>query len=141
MRNHRLRERRQRLGMSQGQIAAAAGLRYAYYVSVAEVHGHLHYGDRVRRALIDIELQRRVKRKLAAHKQSWLASERARVARQEALWAALPTSPEKIALQAAMLDRCIDLMDAGDGEACDAIAEWLPPNAVQAMFDHWENRS
>jgi hypothetical protein len=140
MRNFRLRERRKALGLTQMQLAA---LRFPWRihqaaVSRAEAHPAENPGDvaNLRRAIVLLELDRRAERLNAARR--WLDDERARVARQEALWAALPDSPAKAALQEAMLERCLDLMHVGRGEECDAIAEWLPPAEVRRMFDRWE---
>lgn len=68
---------------------------------------------------------------------SKMVAEQERIARHEALFAAIPDGDAKLALIEAMLQRAYDLLWDGDGEACDAITEWLPLDRVREMLDAW----
>ena len=65
------------------------------------------------------------------------AANEARIAAQRALFVALPASPEKDALKAAMLDRAWCLIDSGKGEEADAILEFLPEADAVALIDEY----
>lgn len=69
---------------------------------------------------------RRWQREEADRRNRWLAEERARVLCQRAIWKALPASEAKDRLREAMLAQAWTLLDAGKGEACDALLEFLP---------------
>lgn len=141
-RNLRLRERRQRLGKTQREIANLAGLRYAEYVSNAEYGiGPAENIEAIRRAIVNLESAPRYIRESRRRQKQAVAAMEARIAAQRALWAAVPASPEKAALQAAMLARITDLMDQGEGEAADAIAEFLPADEATAVLDAWLDAS
>lgn len=140
-----LRATRLRLGLSQERVGVLAGLSSPQkQVSNVERGGGINgwrAAHLVMKALMRVLEEQRAERWMIGHRSRKLAEYKARIARQEALWNALPDSPAKAALLDAMLDRCFDLMCEGNGEACDAIAEWLPPDRVEAMFDAWERWS
>jgi len=62
-----------------------------------------------------------------------------RIERQRTLFATLPDTGAVDALKEAMMQRAYDLMWDGDGLACDAIAEFLPPAAADEVFNAWDN--
>lgn len=132
-----LRATRLRFGLSQFQVATLAGCRHQADVSHAELGAGPHR-ERIMRALMRCWEEKRAERWMSNHRRLQLAEDNARIASQEALWAALPDSPQKEALLDAMIDRCFDLMCDGQGAECDAIAEWLPRDRVLAMFAAWE---
>lgn len=80
---------------------------------------------------------RRRKPKPIPEPTSWQIDERERIARSEALLAAVSDTPEKAALIEAMLQRAYDLMWEHRCEECDAITDWLPPLLVREMLDAW----
>lgn len=134
-RDHRLAARRQKLKLTHGELGELAGFpvgaQGAYQVSQAE-RGRGPDADAmaIRRALVWEESKARRARED-------LRRESRRIAFQRSLWAALPDHPAVRALKAAMLDRCQDLMHAGNGRECDALAEFLPDGDVEAMFERW----
>ena len=133
-RDHRLQQRRLALGLSISDLSERAFFRVGCERRLTKVEAGI--GDPadvavVRRALVFEESEPRRRRED-------LRRERARIARQRMLWDALPLSPEKAALERAMLDRCFDLMCAHNGSETDAIAEWLPEERVGEMFEQWE---
>lgn len=140
---YRLRQRRERQGMTQLELGQLVDSRLRWpaqwlgmleRVDAGEAVPHSYSADRiqaVRRTLLDLETSKR-------HRREELRREGERVAFQRSLWAALPDHPAIRALKAAMLDRCLDLMHEGSGEECDAIAEFLPDADVERMFDQWE---
>lgn len=134
-----LRVARERLGLSQSEVAYRAKMRSGQSGVSAVEHGKSpgREADVLKVLLAAID-ETRAERFMERHRLWQLAEDQARIARQEAVWNALPESPEKSALLDAMIDRCFDLMCIGHGGECDAIAEWLPPDRVRAMFDAWE---
>ena len=68
----------------------------------------------------------RARREEETARARWLADEKIRVLRQRALWRAIPDGEPKEALRRAMLDQAWKLLDAAQGEACDALLEFLP---------------
>jgi hypothetical protein len=62
-----------------------------------------------------------------------------RIEHQRTLFAMLPSSNATDRLEEAMLQRAYDLMWDGDGLACDALAEFLPSDAVDRMFAAWDS--
>lgn len=127
----RLRERRLSLGLSQAALGHHIGMQQVQ-VSQAELHPREfpRAVERLDELLVRLGSDPR--------RDAWLEEERQRIARQEAVFAAVPPSLALDMLVTAMLERCLELMHQGRGEACDAIAEWLPEPAVRAMFDRWE---
>lgn len=69
---------------------------------------------------------KRWQREDAEARARWLADEKIRVIRQRSLWAALPDGEPKEVLRRAMLEQAWKLLDASQGEACDALLEFLP---------------
>lgn len=136
-RNHHLAERRKKLGLTQHQLAELAGFPVgdhgAYFIGRAE-NGDETQVHAIRRTLVWLESAKRRAREERR-------CEERRIEFQRSLWAELPDHPAIRALKTAMLDRCLDLMHQGRGEETDAIAEFLPGDDVQAMFDQWERES
>lgn len=66
----------------------------------------------------------------------WAAEERARIARQRAAFREL-MGPSRAALQQIMLDRAWELLDAGECEACDALLEFVPEEAADALLNDY----
>lgn len=123
-----IRERRIGLGLPQWQVGVMAG------VSQGEV-------SRAERDKAVERVYRRVEEALGAEMikagVEFVNATEERLARQEAIWAAVPESPEKDALKTAMLDRAYDLMCESSGEEADALCEFLPRADVIAMLDRW----
>ena len=69
---------------------------------------------------------RRWRREDVDARTKWLAEEKARVLRQRGIWRALPAGEPKDRLREAMWAQAWTLLDAGKGEACDALLEFLP---------------
>lgn len=62
----------------------------------------------------------------------WLKRMAARIAKQRALFSALPECEAKDALQQAMVDRAIWLIDSGHPNAADQLLEFIPAFAADA---------
>jgi transcriptional regulator with XRE-family HTH domain len=148
MRCHRIRQRRERLGLSQGAMADAAGLKHQTYVGLAErwdagqpaaIHPETaaNHVKRIRRALVERESASRREREHARRAAAYARAEIARIEHQRALWAAVPESPEKAALERAMIERAVDLMHENSGEEADALFEFLPERRVEAELVEW----
>lgn len=60
-----------------------------------------------------------------------------RIDGQRAVFVAVPDSPAKRDLEAAMLARARVLLDDGQAEACDALLEFLPEKIARQMLDEW----
>lgn len=132
-----LRATRLRLGLSQRQVGERVGLLQTY-VSDGELGKSQMHARSVMHSLMLFVGDLRIERWLEPRRTASLVADQERVKDQERIWEAVPESPEKNALEDAMIDRCFDLMCEGKGEECDAIAEWLPNDRVQAMFAAWE---
>lgn len=121
-----IRERREALGWTQAQLADAAGVRNPNYVGSAE------RGQPVSRQAVEAI-------GFALEQEEARRAELARVAalhvEQQALVAAMPPSPEWEALRAAMTSRAIDMLDAAQGAACDAILEFVPEDEARRTLD------
>ena len=59
-------------------------------------------------------------------RERWIAQENQRIARQRTLWEMTYPNAAKDRLKEGMLSRAWELLDAGQGEAADAIMEFLP---------------
>jgi transcriptional regulator with XRE-family HTH domain len=139
-RDHHLSERRKALGLTVSDVAERAFYRVGCEHLVRMVENGVGSADEIRAVRRAIVFEEAAPRRRREERRQ----EDARIARQRALWAALPASPEKAALEAAMLDRCLDLMHWGNGEETDALAEWLPEAGVEQMFatyDAWIDAS
>lgn len=139
LRDYRIRERRERLGLALSDMAERAFFHPGQehrLVRVERGEGAADDLATVRRALIWEESAPRRKREEAR-------KDAARIARQETLFAGAlrPSDANAQALMAAMLERCLVLMHEGRGEECDAIAEWLPRDRVEQMFAQWSVES
>lgn len=121
----RLRHRRISLGLSQGTIAHRAGIN-AVYVSNFELEKSTNHAAAIRRVLIEAGLQNRTWRK--AEKES---------AFRRSILAAVPHSPEKDILQAAMLARASHFLALGRAEEADAILDFLPAEAVERLLNYF----
>lgn len=139
-RDHRLFERRKRLGLNRAQlgelflpVVSAAALE----CTVEMIESGQGSADKVQAMRRAIVWQETAPRRVREERRR----EAGRIAFQRSLWAALPDHPAVRALKAAMLDRCLDLMHIGSGEECDAIAEFLPEPDVGAMFEQWERET
>ena len=66
------------------------------------------------------------------------AQEDKRFERQRTLFAMLASSDATDRLKEAMMQRAYDLIWDGDGQACDALLEFLPSNDADAILDAWE---
>ena len=136
---HRIRHRRERLGLTQEQLGVMAGFRNPQ-PGVSQAERSDDRGNETAtvlacaKALKYERWSRLAKRRAREH----LRREAARIDFQRFLWTMIPASPEKAMAEAAMIERAFDLMCEGFGEECDAIAEWLPEPAVDAMFARWE---
>lgn len=136
-RDHNLRARRERLGLSQAEVASSAGVWQAT-VSNAE-YGKSQSGvQAIRRVLVDHELDRRRQRRADAIAKEGMCAEAAALAHREALFRAVPDGPEKQALQDAMIERAEELLYQGRCEEADAICEFLPAELVKPMIDAWD---
>lgn len=122
-RRYRLRERREKLGMTQTAVAKAADIPSSY-VSNAELG---KAGDRIvqriRNVLATKEWQRR-----------WHRRDDARIAQNRAI---ISTIPESDILKQALLDRARQLLDAGNSEACDALLEFVPEDDAMKLLDEY----
>ncbi len=136
-RDHNLRARRERLGLKQTEVADRVGC-WASYIGKAETGKMPSMVARVRRAIVEFELDRRRQRRADAIAREGMAAEAAAIAHREALWLAVPDSPEKLALQDAMLERAEELLYQGRCEEADAICEFLPAELVKPMLDAWD---
>jgi transcriptional regulator with XRE-family HTH domain len=125
-----IRERRIGLGLSQRQVGAMARVAQSE-VSRAELDKPV--GDRVYK-LIEDALGSDERDGQAA----WMESEQARIAGHQEVWDAVPESPEKDALKAAMLARAFDLLCEGRAEEADTMMEFLPQADVLAVLQLWE---
>lgn len=67
------------------------------------------------------------------------AQEEKRIERQRTLFNALPSSHATDRLKEAMLQRAYDLMWDGDGQATDALLEFLPSKDADQIMDAWLN--
>lgn len=123
---YRLRARRERLGLSQTQVAEAAALRWPAAVSEAERNPRSAYVKHVRCALARIEHARRVQRREAA-----------RTASLEPLWAAIPESTAKQAFRAAIIDHAITLLTDGQSSEYDAVVVFLSSAELKEPLDRW----
>lgn len=155
-----LRERRRRIGMSQGDLGRLAGITRWPQVAVSKVEtrdGPPHWHRRkIRMAIIRIERERGPAWRtahplpeptLSPAEAQWQAERDAeaaemqrnenRIATQRALWAAVPPSPELEALKRAMFDRALELLNDGRPDETDAIVEWLPEADVTQAFNDW----
>lgn len=141
MRNHRLRERRERLGLSQAEIARRSGIAgfFQASVSAAEIApaSHPTHVHRYRITLVKIWREARDAKRMEAIEADLDRAEAERLAKQRSIWDALPDCPEKAALQAAMIERAIDMLDSGCGEGFDALVEFLPDQPVIEAADAW----
>lgn len=63
--------------------------------------------------------------------------ERQRIAAQRALFGELPPSIATDLFKQAMLDRAWHLLDAGQGEACDALLEFVPEIDATRLLDKY----
>jgi len=69
-----------------------------------------------------------------AERERRFAAERARIAKQRALWDALPKVTAVYDLEIAMLDRAWILLDSAKCEEADAILEFLPEHSVTKLL-------
>jgi len=124
-----LRERRERLELSQARIAEKANLK-ASDVSIAET-GKDNAGwrtRRLRRALIAEELLQRK-----------LRHETSRIDRQRAVWNDIPDCPGKERLIELMGDVVWRLLDGAQVEEADLILEMMPePIATKLLDDFFD---
>ena len=117
---YRLRERREKLGLTQSFVAHIAGLRNQALVSMAERHGRPPWAvAKVRRALVERELFARACRR-----------QEQRAARVEALWAAGDDTAIVAHCRAAMVETAIRCMEAGQTDLGDLLVEALPKAAA-----------
>ena len=89
-----------------------------------------------------IEDLRKAAKDLAERKaegRAWNTEEDKRVDRQRTLFNALRISPEKVALQTAMMQRAYDLLWDGDASGCDALIEFLPSMAAEELLQAWQD--
>jgi len=123
----RLHARRTKLGLTQAVVAHRARCTQ-FPVSMAERGGRTTWAREIRRVLLDAELSNRRVRQ-----------EKSRIAKMRALWAAIPTSPEKAACEQAMLDRAWTLLDTGmEGAAgCDALLEFMPEARADELLNEY----
>lgn len=68
-----------------------------------------------------------------------LEREERRADRQRQLMAIVPNSAALTRLKKAMLQRAYDLLWDGQGEACDALTEFLPSADVIRMLNAWSD--
>jgi transcriptional regulator with XRE-family HTH domain len=125
-RRWRIRERRQRLGLSQKALAGLAGTNAAYVCHAERSGARTWYARAIRLALVRIERPRRQVRR-----------EQARVDRQRALFGALLAGPERSALQRSMEHRIRTLFDEHRMEEGDAILEFLPEADARRLLDEY----
>ena len=121
--NEDLRRRREALGLTIAQVAAGIGIGRAAVVS------------NERRPGAAAEM-------IAAYlaRMEHTAAEAARIDRQQALAAVVPSSEGWLALQEAMKDRILDLLDANRCEEADAILEFLPQTVGKQLLDDYFDR-
>jgi hypothetical protein len=67
------------------------------------------------------------------------AAEEKRIERQRTLFNMLPSSHATERLKEAMMQRAYDLIWDGDGQACDALLEFLPSRDAEAILTAWES--
>jgi hypothetical protein len=67
---------------------------------------------------------------------AWARSYRERIEHQRALFAA-NLGPARVELQEAMLYRAWALLEAGEGEAADALLEFVPEAAAVRLLDEF----
>lgn len=124
---HRIKARRERLGLTQRLLAKLAGVPYPADVHNAETGRASEQRTRkVRLALIAEEKKRRDLRR-----------EGQRIERNRALWREIPETEETKRLLEAMLDRAWQCLDAGQTEAADAILEFVPDHKARALLDEF----
>jgi transcriptional regulator with XRE-family HTH domain len=122
---YRLRQRRERLGLTQELVAWRAGRISQSIVSLAERGGRSPHVQAIRRVLAQAECHR--------HKQRLEAS---RIRRQRALLAQLGPEGAKAALIKGLLDRAWILLDSGM-EGCiaaDALLEFVPEQLADELL-------
>lgn len=122
---YRLRARRERLGLTQDQVAERAGLRWPSQVSHAERSKSAPWPvlKAIRAVLLNAECERHEERKRAREERE-----------RRALGAQIPEH-----VRAAMLQRAHDLLWDGNTDGCDALLEFLPEVEVTEMLDAWES--
>lgn len=122
----RVRERRSRLGLTQGALDRLADVP-AVYVSLAERgRAPRGAGRAVRLALVREEQSARKRRQ----------DEREQ-ARLEALWAALDSAPEAHEIRRIMADHAWRLLNEAKGEEADRVLELLPRAEARKLLDEY----
>lgn len=72
--------------------------------------------------------------------EKWCAAENKRIARQRAAMRR-NMGPARAQLQRMMLERAWELLDAGECEAADALLEFVPAPAAEALLDEFFGES
>lgn len=119
----RLRARREKLGMTQA-IVAHRSKTCSVYVSNVELGKTASHVDAIRRTLLDAELQNR----------RWRKAEE-ELAVRRSFMEAVPSSPQKSVLIAAMLIRAEELLGQGKAEEADVILEFVPRDLGEKLLN------
>jgi transcriptional regulator with XRE-family HTH domain len=122
---YRLKPRREKLGLTQYDLAEKADIRQSTYISMAE-RGRAppRVVQQVRQTLFRLECERRAQRRADSY-----------IASAEKCWGAVPDSPEKSALLQVFATRVRLYFDNMELEKGDIILELLPKELAEEILN------